>query len=396
MTKKIISVILVVLTLVLSQTAFTVSYANTTVDSYKNQIAELQDEEAEYQAQLDKTQDKIDSKKEYSETLTKQINNLNAQISASQAEITALNNRIAEKQAVIDEAEAKIKERLEILKQRVRSIYMAGETSDLEILLGAKDFSDLLDKYELIKTLSNYDQDLINGIQAELDTVSDEKADLVESRAELKSAQDILDTKQSKLQGLLDENEAVLSSLYEDETDLESTIKNLNAQEAEIQAKLNAYYSSQNNSNSNTNITVSPSGFTWPVPGFYGLSSPYGEDRGYSHKGIDISGGGIMGATVVAVDNGVVIAANNSCAHNWGKSGSCGCGGGYGNYVLVDHGNGKSTMYAHMSSVTVYSGATVSKGQTIGYVGSSGWSSGAHLHFETRLNGSAYNPMSEY
>lgn len=398
MAKKLLSVVLVVLIMVLSPLTMLTSYADTTTDSYKNKISDLQQQEAEYQEELEKTQDKIEDKQAYSDTLTKQINVLNQQISASQSEITALNNSIAEKQSIIDQAEADIQDRMDILKKRIRNIYMSGETSDLEIILGAKDFSDFLDKYELVKTLSDYDQDLITEIKGELATVSDEKVQLEADRTDLQAAQDILDEKQAKLQGLLDENEAVLSSLYADESDLESMIANTNKQEAEIQAKLNAYYASQNTApqSGGSNITVSPSGFAWPTPGFYYVISPYGEDRGYSHKGIDIAGGGIMGATTVASYSGTVVAANNSCAHNWGKSGSCGCGGGYGNYVLIDHGNGKSTMYAHLSSTTVSTGAYVSKGQTIGYVGSTGWSTGAHLHYECRMNGSAYNPMSEF
>ena len=179
-------------------------------------------------------------------------------------------------------------------------------------------------------------------------------------------------------------------------------MRNLELQEREIQGKIDAYLASQNTSNNgggnNTpqNITVSPSGFAWPVPGFYYVISPFNENRGYSHKGIDITGGGIMGATCVAANGGTVIGSNNSCSHNWGKSGSCGCGGGYGNYVLISHPGGKTTMYGHLSSVTVSTGQSVKKGQTIGYVGSTGWSTGAHLHYETRLNAIPYNPMSEH
>lgn len=396
MAKKILSFVLVLLIMVLSPMTAIISLADTP-DEYKEKIENLQEQEEEYQEKLDKTQDKIADKKAYSETLTKQVNNLNQQISASQNEISSLNNTIAEKQGIIDEAEEKIKDRLDILKKRIRAIYMAGETSDLEILLGAKDFSDFLNKYDLVKTLSDYDQDLISGIQTELDQVSDEKAILESKKGELQDAKDVLDKKQSKLQDLLDENEEVLASLYDDETDLQSMIDNTNKQEAEIQARLNAYYAAQNKQPENTgNVNVSPSGFAWPTPGFYYVISPWNENRGYSHKGIDITGSGIMGATTVASFSGTVITSNNSCSHNWGKNGSCGCGGGYGNYVLIDHGNGKSTIYAHLSSVTVSAGAYVSKGQTIGYVGSTGWSTGAHLHYETRINGVDYNPMSEF
>ena len=99
-----------------------------------------------------------------------------------------------------------------------------------------------------------------------------------------------------------------------------------------------------------------------------------------------------MYSTIVAADSGTVVATYSGCVHNWGKNGDCGCGGSYGNYVMIDHGNGKMTIYGHLSSVAVGAGSIVSKGTTIGYMGSTGHSTGPHLHFECRLNGDTYDP----
>lgn len=411
MLKKVI-VALLVLTLMTSPFLLPTASADTTEDEYKKQISELQEKEKKYAAQLEEAKSKIEDKEAYSETLVEQINVLSTEISTYHSQITKLNTDIAAKQKKIKEAQDKIDVQMETLKKRIRTIYMAGEASDLEIILGAKDFSDFLDKYELVKTLSDYDEKLISGIRTQLDTITEEKEALVAQKEELEESEKALQKKQNKLSGLLDENETVLAELYDDKNDAEKLMNNASAQENEVQNQLSAYYkkleaqkaaqlAAQNNNNTNNNpappsINVSASGMTWPVPGFYYVISPYAEDRGYSHKGIDITGGGIMGATVVASAGGTVIASNNSCTHNWGKNGSCGCGGGYGNYVLIDHGDGKSTLYGHLSSAVVSSGATVSKGQTIGYAGSTGWSSGAHLHFETRSGGVVYNPMIEF
>ncbi|MGN0583834.1 MAG: peptidoglycan DD-metalloendopeptidase family protein, partial [Ruminococcus sp.] len=132
--------------------------------------------------------------------------------------------------------------------------------------------------------------------------------------------------------------------------------------------------------------------FGWPCPGFYTLTSGFGPRWGRHHSGIDIAGGGISGAAAVASLSGTVIYVNSGCTHNYGKSSSCGCGGGYGNYVIVQHSGGYATVYAHLTSVAVSQGQSVSQGQTVGYVGSTGFSTGPHLHYEVRLNGTRVDP----
>lgn len=130
--------------------------------------------------------------------------------------------------------------------------------------------------------------------------------------------------------------------------------------------------------------------FGWPCPGYYYISSGFGSRWGTTHKGIDIAQN--AGADAVASRAGKVIKINTSCTHNYGKNSNC-CGNGYGNYVLIDHEDGTySTMYAHLQSVIVAVGDYVEKGQTVGYVGTTGWSTGYHLHFEIRKDGVAVNP----
>lgn len=138
--------------------------------------------------------------------------------------------------------------------------------------------------------------------------------------------------------------------------------------------------------------SYSSSSFGWPCPGYYYVSSGYGSRWGTTHKGIDIAQN--SGAAVVASRSGSVIRAVSSCTHNYGKSSNC-CGNGYGNHVIIMHDDGTySTLYGHMASIVVSVGNYVNKGQTIGYVGSTGHSTGPHLHFEVRKNGTAVNPSS--
>lgn len=133
--------------------------------------------------------------------------------------------------------------------------------------------------------------------------------------------------------------------------------------------------------------------YVWPTPNFYYITSHYGEREGLQHRGIDIGDAGIDGGTVCAVRDGIVISVNNSCEHNYGKEGSCGCGGDFGNFVIISHDGTYSTIYAHMAYTTVSVGDYVQQGQTIGAVGSTGWSTGPHLHFELRVDGNDTNPL---
>lgn len=133
--------------------------------------------------------------------------------------------------------------------------------------------------------------------------------------------------------------------------------------------------------------------FAWPVPGHTNITSTYGYRWGTLHKGIDISDGGIEGQPVVASRSGTVTRADNACPHNYPKNSSCGCGGGYGNRVEISHGDGTSTLYGHMLTITVSVGQTVNQGDIIGYVGCTGYSTGTHLHFEIKWNGTQVDPM---
>lgn len=402
------------------------------IDSLQQQLQELEQKNEEYQEILDKTQEDINEKEEYNEALVSKIEVLDDKIALTRESISDLNDSIEEKQKDIDRANEDIDGQLDTLCERLRTIYMAGNASDIEIIFGAKDFSDFIDKVSLIKTLSNYDKELIDEINVKLEKISEQKVALEEDKTELEKQESSLEDDQAELNKLLEENEETLRNLYTSNSNAKSALENAAIESEEIESQIRAYYKEQqekaaqqnNSSNSGNNESsggssdngnsgggtntpsqpstpsVTPpttSGYTWPCPGFYYLSSEWNEDRGYyNHGAIDIAGGGIMGAPVVAAESGTVIASYNGCPHNWGKNGSCGCGGGYGNYVFIDHGNGKMTVYGHFSNIIVSTGQTVTKGQTIGYVGSTGNSTGPHLHFECRYNGVKYNPMTEF
>ena len=169
----------------------------------------------------------------------------------------------------------------------------------------------------------------------------------------------------------------------------------MEAAEKQIQAQINAALKTTQQ----TSVTYKGSGkFILPLASYTRISSPYGyrihplTGNSKLHKGIDI--GASKGASIIAAEKGTVIKVVTGCTHNYGKSRSCGCGGGYGNYIVISHGSGLATIYAHCTSVNVSVGEKVSRGQVIATVGSTGSSTGHHLHFEVQLNGVVKNPSS--
>lgn len=453
------------------------------LSDYEKRQKELDSKAKEYQSVIDKTASDIAQKEEYKEALLSKISVLNEQIITGRTEIESLDSEIMSLQNEIDDSKFKISDRIDALKQRVKAIYLSGETTSLEIILGAKDFEDFLDKLELVSYMSNSDKKMIDGLQNDIDLINKKKTKMDDKKAQLAEEQNNLNKRQQEMQKLIDENQATLDGLYESNAHAQDSLDENNAERQKIEDAIMAYFadkeaqarnakiaseaekkltesrkvfessitygsgtdstssSSQNHENTtstyepdnSTNGTssentvtskeesssqyvpstpsnvestepepepeppITSSGYVWPVPGHYILSSQWNEDRdSYNHGAIDISDGSVMNAEVVAAESGTVVLSNDDCTHNYGKDGSCGCGGGYGNYLMIDHGDGKATLYAHLTSLTVSSGTYVQKGEVIGYVGSTGWSTGPHLHFETRLNGIKYNPMTEY
>lgn len=467
------------------------------LSDYEQRQKELDKQAQEYQSIIDKTASDIAQKEEYKEALLSKISVLNEQILSGRTEIESLDTEISGLQSEIDDAREQISERMDTLRERVKVIYLSGETTSLEIILGAKDFEDFLDKLELVSYISNSDEKMIEELQSEIDVINKKKNQMAEKKQQLDEEQSKLDSRQSEMQELVNQNQELLDGLYESNAQAQDHLDENSAERQEIEDAIAAYYAdqeaqrksaeiaseaekqlaesrkeleaaqkaeesevssattsskiennyddttsrneSQNVTSSNTTTSrvdssskassqtsskvssqtpsqtsseeessqvtsseaeeepVYSSGYVWPVPGHYNLTSIWDEDRGsYNHGAIDIADGSIMNAEVVAAESGTVVLSNNTCTHNYAKDGSCGCGGGYGNYLMIDHGDGKATLYAHLTSITVSSGTYVQQGQVIGYVGSTGWSTGAHLHFETRLNGVKYNPMTEY
>lgn len=407
--------------------------AEDSISDLEQQLQQLEQENQKYQKILDDTKSDIAEKEEYKSALVSKVQVLDEKIAVTREKISSLNDDIKEKQDAYDKGLSEVEDQFDALANRLRILYMSGNATDLEIIFGAKDFSDLIDKMELVKSLANSDKELISEIQTKLDELSTKKESLEADKKDLETQQASLKSDQDEFNKLISDNDEILKNLYTSNSEAQNSLESAALQSDEIEAKISEYYAAQkaaaeqaakasqsssssgsssssssssssgssssgsSSSGSSSVIVPSGSGFAWPTPGFVSRSSEWFEDREvYNHGGIDIAGAGIMGTPVVAAADGTVVATNSSCTHNWGKSYSCGCGGGYGNYVMISHAGGKMTVYGHLTSLTVSSGQSVSRGQVIGYVGSTGNSTGPHLHYECRLNGVRYNPMSEY
>ena len=413
----------------------------------EDKIDELDKEIAANKKKLESLKNNANKQKEYLQTLEKQIEtveqkgvNLQTQISAVDAEIDSLNKKlkqlgseiiiieedIVKTKKSIKTTQSNIEESSEHLAERLRAAYMAGNESTLKILMGSGSLATFLTRLEMMKRQSENDKKVIEDFKAKVTKLKNEKAKLEKDKASLDSKKSELDLKRDEkiekknvltisqkeykktmkdLESKYGEIEKYIAELDKSSKAYKDYIKNLEAErkkaDEEIDKILKDYYATSNQQSttlqgSNANPTTKPSSsgggynsnasWAWPlgsascyISSHYGYRSASISGNSF-HGGTDITGGGISGKPVYATRAGRVISAVTSNS-------------GYGIYVLIDHGDGYSSLYAHMSARYVSTGDSVSKGQMIGRVGSTGNSTGPHLHFEIRYYGEKKNPM---
>lgn len=368
---------------------FSVVSASTPVAAAKS-LQDYKNDQAAAKKELDKLKAEKADKQKIKNALDKQIAATQTLIDECMDKLNAYNAEIQKKQNEIDKLNDGMADDKALFKKRVRAIYMSGSNSNLQILLGAEDFSEYLVLSEMTKSVSAKDSKLIGKIVDAINEIEVEKAEIQkiadeqdEIKAELDSQKKELKSQEAEVNSLLKEINSDINQAQKDYDKAGEEIDKLTAPQA----------------SGNSNLTANPTMFLWPVPGYYRISAGWQSNDSVhngNHKGIDISTGG-RSVDVVACDDGYVYIVKNSCTHNYGKNYSCGCGGGYGNYVAIDHGkasDGKSykTLYAHMKTALVKNGQYVKRGQVIGKVGTTGWSTGYHLHLETIVNGTKVNP----
>ena len=358
---------------------------------------------SELNASSNETDQKIEEAKEEleninaekSETL-QQVEDLIMQISSAQSEIDELDSQIADMNAQIEEAQNKLDEKQEeyddkqeLLEKRLVAAYEAGETSYLDVLLSSSSLTDLISNYYMISEITQSDMDLMEKIKKEQEEIETAKQTIETSKQELDSVRAQKQQKATELQNTKNEKDNYVAQLNEDEKNTQAELEQFEQDKRDIQAQLAAIARQEaaNASNSNvSNITNNPSssGYIRPIVG-YSITTGW---MGYSgHTGVDFSGSGIAGKPVLAVKAGTVV-TSTALKYANGNYRS------YGEYIVINHHDGTMTLYAHGApgSRLVSAGQTVSQGQQIMSVGTTGNSTGYHLHFEVRVNGTPVNP----
>ena len=356
-----------------------------------NQLSNIQQQmtnEANKKSEAEKT---IGTVYEQLHAIQIELDTATAELKQVQADRIQLDKDITKTEAELKAAQARLQSREKVFYKRVRDIYINGRLSYLDVVVGSKDFSDFANRMEMLKRILQSDMDLINTIKTEREEIASKKAKLEEDRAKVLELEKVAQEKQNLINQKKAERQAVLERAMNDRDTADRAYNELMASSASITAMLQQRAAERAAAAA---AAASPggggSGATW-VQGTGQLAAPvvapitsdfgwrihpiYGTRR--LHAGTDF--GVDEGTPVHAADGGVVVEAG------WVS--------GYGYTVIIDHGNGMSTLYAHNSDVPVSPGQTVSKGQVVSYSGNTGGSTGPHLHFEVRINGEPTDPM---
>lgn len=311
------------------------------------------------------------------EVLDRQIDSARITIDELKKQISNYNQSIEEKEAQIKQAEEKMKNLDEMLKARLVALYKNGESSYLDIILDSDNFSDFFARYHFVKSILEQDKELINSTAETKELLQQAKTAVEKQKASREIAKDSRVTTKKNLDTFRGNRSSYLRQLTSKQKNLEAAIDEELKESERLKEKISRIQK-------DSKKVYSGGAFLWPINGSSKVSSYFGMrmhpmlKKKKMHTGVDISAS--SGTDIVAVSGGTVIMAD------WY--------GGYGKTVIIDHGSGKSTLYAHASKILVSEGAEVKAGKKIAEVGSTGLSTGPHLHFEVRLKGTPVDPLS--
>jgi murein DD-endopeptidase MepM/ murein hydrolase activator NlpD len=369
------------------------------------------DEKADVDRRLERAQERLSEARGRESVLTDQVQGYtdrirvlearlgplrarSAQLAQELAELRSrldrLTTRLEVEQRRLAAAEAALARRQELLGRRLRSLYARGDPDPVLVLMESGSLSAAIETADVLQAIVDRDRDLAQSVsrygdevRATRDAIVAVRADVArsEARAEVASeradaAKADLETQEAGIKKLLAGRRALLDDVRGDRRTIEAEARDLQKRSAALAARIRAAQGIPSGPAGSVAVgTPSSSGLVWPVSG--AITSGFGPRWGRMHEGLDIAGG--SGTPIVAAAGGTVILAGTQ--------------GGYGNLVVVDHGGGLSTAYAHLSSIAVSTGQSVGQGTVVGGMGTTGNSTGVHLHFEVRVNGAAVNPL---
>ena len=373
-------VLCIVLAFIILCTYVTVVYA----EDSENNLTDLQTQQQDLQNQLNESNEQLEEvQSQLSENL-QQIEKLDEKIQESESKITELDAQVSQLQAEISDIQAKLevaeknyKKQKDIMEKRLIAIYESGDTNYIDVLLKSSDLSEFLSNYYLISEITSLDRELLDEVETEKKEIELSKQKLEKNQASLATALQTQTQTATVLQNTKTLRENYIARLSDEEK----------AKQAQID-EITAAYEAVNNqilelAKQGLDTAYIGGVLAWPVPGYTKITSNYGmrvhpiTGQYKLHTGVDISAP--IGANFVAANDGIVTKAEYNTA--------------YGNMVIIDHGGGISTLYAHGSEILVTVGQTVKRNEAILKVGSTGYSTGPHAHFEVRINGVVTNPI---
>lgn len=343
-------------------------------DDLEEQLADLQRQAERQQEITNEAAAKVESVSERLRAIQEELRKASAAYKEVKSQLDAVEGKIDENTALLTRTEADLKVKNQKLQKRVRDIYINGQISYVDVLFGAKDFSDLMTRMDILKRIIKHDYDLIMKVKQEKEIVVTARAQLEKDRAEAEKLVADADAKRAAVEEKEAEQQDLLDKAIYDRDTSEQVYEELMAASEEVASMIRR---------SNMTYSGDPAGaggMIWPLDGpvtseFGWRTHPiFGTAR--FHSGLDI--GGDYGLPIYAAASGTVIHAG------WIS--------GYGNTVIIDHGGGVTTLYGHNDSLNVGVGQTVSQGQVIAMCGSTGNSTGPHCHFEVRENGEPVSP----
>ena len=349
---------------------------NNSTDIY-TQRNELQNQLNEANGELEGVKSELSENLQQVEKLDKKIETAEAQLEEYESKITNFKNSINKIETELNTVSDKYEKQKELLKKRLVATYVAGETQYLDILLKSRSIDDFLSSYYLISQLAEIDNNLMKELEGKKKTIDLSRQKLEKEKKELAVIAETQTRTARTLQNTKKLRESFIEKLSEEEQQLQNKIDEINTQYEIINKQILAA------AMEGLDTQYIGGELAWPVPGYTRITSNYGmrvhpiTGQYKLHTGIDISAP--MGANFIAANDGIVIKAGMNTA--------------YGNMVIIDHGGGISTLYAHGSEILVEVGQTVKRGDAILKVGSTGYSTGPHAHFEVRINGETTNPL---